>query len=315
MELFSENQTNFTVPDDASDNPLVFFDNNNLINETQVNFSIPFPRISLSTNSPLPPDNISYYLMAHVQPFDNNYSIHINWQIEDFLGIELLRADIPDLVYTIGPPSVSTTHGWLDTNNIILSNLNWDISYIFKLRTFNTKTCILYSDYKEIIVTEENIALRRKADKCTIIPLKTLENSLATNLSEVPKTYRYSRIVQGGSKQVICQNWRPQGCTAAATSAAIAAQSHKITVPSAAVATCAITAIEQPHPSTQEGWLERIQQAAGLVSSSQQYNTLNVSPFTGKLIINEENGDDGAKIANAACKSRISRRIGGKLPI
>ena len=73
----------------------------------------------------------------------------------------------------------------------------------------------------------------------------------------------------------IFQNWRPQGCTAAATSAAIAAQSHEITAPSAAVATCAITAIEQPHPSTQEGWLERIQQAAGLVSSPQQYNTLN----------------------------------------
>ena len=77
----------------------VFFNHNR--NETQTDFSIPSPQTSIDFSSPPPPENISYYLMDHVQLFDNNYSIHINWNIEDFVGIELLRADLPDLIYNI----------------------------------------------------------------------------------------------------------------------------------------------------------------------------------------------------------------------
>ena len=119
------------------------------------------------------------------------------------------------------PPSSPTTNDWwfiIDSSggaflNPIVNNLQWGTEYTFQLRTsyqFVGSGSIL-SEWVYLKVFHRNEELRRKNDKCDIETLESLEVRLSQNFAEIPKAYQYSKIIRGGSRQVICRTWRPQG--------------------------------------------------------------------------------------------------------
>ena len=63
----------------------------------------------------------------------------------------------------------------------------------------------IFSSWVGLKVFQENEALRRLRDRCTVETLDSLENRLESNLAGVPNAYRFSRIVRGGNKMTICQ--------------------------------------------------------------------------------------------------------------
>ncbi len=90
--------------------------------------------------------------------------------------------------------------------------LEWDEEYTFLLRTVYLhvpSSSSIFSTWVALKVFQENEALRRLRDRCTVETLDSLENRLESNLAGVPNAYRFSRIVRGGNKMTICQTWRP----------------------------------------------------------------------------------------------------------
>ena len=181
--------------------------------------------VDIKSRAPTPPTNLGYKLI-NKKDSDTSYNIFITWDDEfaSEQAIELMRGD-SQLVMRIGPPDPETTEGWLIMNNIYDSSgnitsyynpftvgLEWDKDYTFLLRTVFLhvpSSSSIFSSWVGLKVFQENEALRRLRDRCTVETLDSLENRLESNLAGVPNAYRFSRIVRGGNKMTICQTWRP----------------------------------------------------------------------------------------------------------
>ena len=190
-----------------------------------------WPQPSVDPNlaqGPSPPTNFAYQLLNN--KLDPTYNIYLTWTdpSSSVQMVEIYRSDLPHLVYFRGPPSgPTTTDGWLVVKDIldnsgnilqkkspIVTDLLWDTTYVFNIRTifFNVESLASpYSAWVQLIVYIENLEKDRINDRCPTISLETLQNNLSTNRFIVPKAYRYSRIVKGGSRQAICDTWRPKG--------------------------------------------------------------------------------------------------------
>lgn len=180
------------------------------------------------TSGATAPTNFSYIMLN--DKTDPKFNIYLNWTdpSASVQGVQIYRADLPNLIYERGPPSgPTTTAGWFLIEDItnssgvvilkknpIVTDLLWDITYVYYIRTsfFNIKSLSSpFSEWVKLEINEENLILARINDRCPSTTLQTLQNELSPNIFKVPKALRYSRIVKGGQRGVICETWRPQG--------------------------------------------------------------------------------------------------------
>nr|AIE96969.1 hypothetical protein [uncultured marine group II/III euryarchaeote AD1000_88_G11] len=161
---------------------------------------------------------------------DASFSLHLFWNFNNTEGIRISRTmgrpreglgeQLPhepiEYTYENILEDPGTTNNWLKTKgkdkNPMITGLDWDTEYFFyffkiKKNIDNSENTV--SNLDILYVFKENMEDRRARDKCTIIPLNTLENSLEPNKTTVPLTQRFSRIVKGGNIMKVCQNWRP----------------------------------------------------------------------------------------------------------
>lgn len=193
-----------------------------------VGLTPPQPIPDVPASDATPPTNFSYIVLN--EKTEPKFDIYLTWTdpSSSVQGVEIYREDLSNLKYQRGPPSSpTTTAGWLLVENItdssgniltpknpIVTDLLWETTYVYYIRTIflNVKSINSpFSEWVELEVNEENLILARVNDRCPIIPLQTLQNKLSQNMFQVPKTIRYSRIVKGGERSVICETWRPQG--------------------------------------------------------------------------------------------------------
>jgi len=288
----------------------------------------PNPSFSFVSNSPSPPFNIQIQIhpladgtSALLNP---EYSVDIAWEDPSAAvqGIQLMRTDIPNLIESQFPkfppqntPSYQlTTVGWLLAENKldasgnillnknkIISNLIWEYTYTFGLRTvfFGASSGSFFSEWQYVQIYNENLVQRRKDDKCKIIPIETLENRLEPNLSGVPKAYRYSRIVNGGGRQVICQTWRPKGWKNG--------YFDREAYPILHAQDLANEEAENTNPG------KAICSGAPCSQITFIAENIIISPYTGKAVFKSDLDVENLQII--PCSNKISRRIGSKLPI
>jgi len=187
----------------------------------------PTPEVPASSAATAP-TNFSYIILN--DKTEPKYNIYLDWTdpSASVQGVQIYRADLPYLIYERGPPSnPTTTAGWFlieditDSNGVIISKKNpivtdllWDTTYVYYIRTsyFNiTSLSSPFSEWVKLEIYEENLILARVNDRCPTITLQTLQDKLSQNQFKVTKAKRYSRIVKSGSRGVVCETWRPQG--------------------------------------------------------------------------------------------------------
>ena len=125
------------------------------------------------------------------------------------------------------------------------------------------------------------------------------------NFSEIPKKTRFSKIVKGGSRNVVCQTWRPQGWN----DGKFLREDYPITF-----------AVEDQKRQKQ------IENAGNPLcggepcSGNITTNITKISPYTGNLIfgtaaVNFREGVNNLESIQVYPCGKSLRRIGGKLPI
>ena len=267
-----------------------------------------------------PPSNLSYtivHLPNVIDPkFEQTFSININWQDSraSVQGIEINRVDAPDIIFKRSFPSTpTTTEGWFETNpdngilNPIVTNLNWTQKYVYQLRTNYqfVGSNPTFSEWVYLEVFERNENLRRRNDKCDIETLESMQVRLSQNFSEIPKKTRFSKIVKGGSRNVVCQTWRPQGWN----DGKFLREDYPITF-----------AVEDQKRQKQ------IENAGNPLcggepcSGNITTNITKISPYTGNLIfgtaaVNFREGVNNLESIQVYPCGKSLRRTGGKLPI
>ena len=269
-----------------------------------------------------PPSNPSYEVVHNPgieNPMDQeDFSIYIYWvdPSASVQGIEIGRMDLPTLTFTNpAPPSTTqTTLGWFITDPAqgvltpIVNNLQWGVDYLFRLRTNYqfVGSGSVFSEWIYLKVFQRNEDLRRKNDKCEIETLEAMEVRLSQNFAEIPKAYRYSKIVKGGSRQVVCKTWRPQGWK----NGSFSREDYPITM------------------KVEDKLLADISNNAGkalcggnpCISGDTGTETTKISSYTGGLIFGtaalnfQEGINNQASLQVYPCGKGL-RRIGGKLPI
>ena len=108
-----------------------------------------------------------------------------------------------------------TTEGWLD-NKSILKNFEWELTaerhkYYINIRSFvknPTKNSDFFSNWNRVKIHWYNPIKDKADEKCIFRSVQMLENALEHNKQTVSKKQKYSRIVSGGKRMVICQNWK-----------------------------------------------------------------------------------------------------------
>ena len=276
--------------------------------------------VSGATSGASPPSNPKYTIVHNsgvVNPmFEEQFSIYINWidPSSSIQGIEIKRKD-KELLFIKAAPSGTTTEGWLITDeaggsflNPIVNNLEWGTEYIFQLRTSYqfVGAGSIFSEWVSLNVFERNQELRRRNDKCAVETLESMEVRLSQNFAEIPKAYRYSKIVKGGSRQVVCKTWRPQGWRSGAF-------------------------LKEDYPVTAKNEEEIAQKAienAGralcggkpCISGDTGSELTKISSYTGGLIfgtaaLNFQEGVNNQQSLQVYPCGKAMRRIGGKLPI
>jgi len=264
-----------------------------------------------------PPSNVNF-TFVHPNPFEqDNFSIYIHWTdpSSSVQGIEIKRVDMEQTFVKAPPSSPTTTDGWfiIDSSggaflNPIVNNLQWGTEYTFQLRTsyqFVGSGSIL-SEWVYLKVFHRNEELRRKNDKCDIETLESLEVRLSQNFAEIPKAYQYSKIIRGGSRQVICRTWRPQGWN----NGSFSKEDYPITM------------------TVEEEQAEKAKQNAGqplcggepCISGDTGTESTKISSYTGGLIfgtaaLNFKEGVNNQESLQVYPCGKGLRRTGGKLPI
>ena len=268
-----------------------------------------------------PPSNIHYTIIHndHIDDpkLEETFSIDIHWKepSSSVQGIEIFRTDNPKLIFIQDAPAPTTTTGWFisdgnpeNPQNPITTNLQWGSSYTFALRTNYqfVGSGSIFSEWVYLDVFERNDVLRRKNDKCAIETLESLEVRLSQNFAEIPKAYRYSKIVRGGSRQVVCKTWRPQGWN----DGKFLREDYPITV--AVEAKAAQKAAENAGKALCGG--------EPCIPGDTGTESTKISSYTGNLIfgtaaINFREGVNNQESLQVYPCGKAMRRTGGKLPI
>lgn len=273
----------------------------------------------VSSDSASPPISTSYTVVTDISgisdPFlQPQFSIYIYWEdpSSSEQGIEIQREDL-QFSFKKSAPSGTTTKGWFVTDpalgslNPIVNNLDWGKDYRFKLRTSYqfVGDGSIFSEWVYLSVFQRNEEIRRKNDKCAVETLEAMEVRLSQNFAAIPKAYRYSKIVKGGSRQVVCQTWRPQGWK----SGAFLKEDYPITV------------------KVEEERMEKAKQNAGralcggepCIPGDTGTESTKISSYTGGLIfgtaaLNFKENMTTSSIQIYPCGKAL-RRTGGKLPL
>ena len=274
-----------------------------------------------------PPSNPKYTIIHHpdiLNPFDEQqFSIYITWTdpSSSVQGIEIQGRHAGDerqgelLSFVKAPPSGTTTEGWFITDssgeaflNPIVNNLQWGEEYTFQLRTNYqfVGSGSIFSEWVYLNVFQRNEQLRRKNDKCDIETLEAKEVRLSQNFAAIPKAYRYSKIVRGGSRQVVCKTWRPQGWN----SGAFSAEDYPIT----------IGVEEERAQKAKENAGKALCGGKPCIPGDTGTASTKISSYTGGLIfgtaaLNFQEGVNNQESLQVYPCGKGLRRTGGKLPI
>jgi hypothetical protein len=275
---------------------------------------------SLATSATNPPSNITYTIIHNegiANPkLENNFSIDIHWvdHSASVQSIEILRADLPEIKFIKQAPAPTTTKGWFFTDptddflNPIVTKLNWGQNYVFLLRTSYqfVGASKIFSEWVNLSIFERNDAQRRKNDKCAIETLESMEVRLSQNFSEIPKSYRYSKIIKGGSRKVICKTWRPQGWK----NGSFLKEDYPITM----------TIEEETAQNKEQNAGKALCGGEPCIPGDTGSELTKISPYTGGLIFGtaalnfKEGGNILPSLQIYPC-GKSMRRTGGKLPI